>query len=56
MLEIFKMSSKTGDRFTAISDLQNKEECVLFQTGNCFEDQNSVIRNGCKSIPCFDNF
>ena len=34
MLAIFKNSSKTGDRFTAISDLLNNEERVLFQTGN----------------------
>ena len=31
MLEIFKMLSKTGDQFTAISDLQSNEEHVLFQ-------------------------
>ena len=34
MLEILKESSKTGDRFTAISDVQNDEERVLFQDGN----------------------
>ena len=34
MLEILEKSSKTGDRFTAISNLQNNEERVLFQTGN----------------------
>ena len=34
MLKILKKSSKTGDRFAAISDLQNNEERVLFQTGN----------------------
>ena len=34
MLEILKKSSKTGDRFLAVSDLQNNEERVLFQTGN----------------------
>ena len=28
------MSSKTGDQFTAISDLQYSEEHVLFQGGN----------------------
>ena len=33
MLETFKKSSKTGDRFTAISDLQNKEERVYFKLG-----------------------
>ena len=34
MPEILKKSSKTGDRSTAISDLQNNEEHVLFQAGN----------------------
>ena len=34
MPEILKKSSKTGDRFTAISDLQNNEEHVLYQAGN----------------------
>ena len=34
MSEILKKSSKTGDQFTAISDLQNNEERVLFQAGN----------------------
>ena len=34
MLEIFKKSSKAGDRLTATSDLQNNEERVLFQAGN----------------------
>ena len=34
MLEILKKSSETGDRFTAISDLQNNEEHVSLQTGN----------------------
>ena len=34
MLEILKKSSKTGDRFSAISDLQNNEERVLVQAGN----------------------
>ena len=32
--EILKKSSKTGDRFTAISDLQNNEERALFHAGN----------------------
>ena len=32
--EILKKSSKTGDRFTAIPDIQNNEERVLFQAGN----------------------
>ena len=32
--EILKKSSKTGDRFTAISDLQNNVRCVLFMAGN----------------------
>ena len=32
MLEIRKTSSKTGDRFTAISDLQDNGERVLCQT------------------------
>ena len=49
MLEILKMSSKTGDRFTAVSDLQNNEECVLFQTGNrqlhkSFQNKSIVLR------------
>ena len=34
MSEILKKSSKTGDRFTVISDLQNNEERVWFQPGN----------------------
>ena len=34
MPEILKKLSKTGDRFTAISDLQNNEEHVLFLAGN----------------------
>ena len=34
MPEILKMSSKTGDQFTATSDLQNNVERVLFQAGN----------------------
>ena len=34
MLKILKKSSKTGGRFTAISDLKNNEERILFQTGN----------------------
>ena len=34
MLEILKESSKTGDRFIAISHLQNNEERVLLQAGN----------------------
>ena len=34
MSEILKKSSKTGDQFTAISDLQNIEERVLLQAGN----------------------
>ena len=34
MQEILKMSSKTGDQFTAISDLQDNVEHVLFQDGN----------------------
>ena len=34
MPEILKKSSRTGDQFTAISDLQNNEERVLFQSGN----------------------
>ena len=29
-----KSRKKTGDQFTAISDLQNNEERVLFQVGN----------------------
>ena len=32
--EILKKSLRTRDRFTAISDLQNNEERVLFQAGN----------------------
>ena len=34
MPEILKKLSKTGDQFTAISDLQNNEERVLLQVGN----------------------
>ena len=34
MPEIPKKSSKTGDRFTATSDLQNNVERVLFQARN----------------------
>ena len=34
MREILKKSSKTGDRFTAVSDLKNNEERVLFQAAN----------------------
>ena len=34
MPEILKKLSKTGDRFTAISDLQSNEEHVLFRAGN----------------------
>ena len=34
MPEILKKSSKTGDRFTAILDLQNNVEHILFQAGN----------------------
>ena len=34
MPEILKKSSKTGVQFTAISDLQNNVEHVLFQVGN----------------------
>ena len=34
MPEILKKSQKTGDRFTATSDLQNNVERVLFQAGN----------------------
>ena len=33
MPKILKKTSKTGDQFTAISDLHNNEERVLFQTG-----------------------
>ena len=33
MLEILKKSSKTGDRLTAISDLQNNAERVYFKLG-----------------------
>ena len=33
MPEILKKSSKTGDRFTAISDLQNNVERVYFKLG-----------------------
>ena len=32
--EILRKSSKTGDRFTAISDLQSNVERVLLQVGN----------------------
>ena len=34
MPEILKKSSKTGDRFTTTSDLQNSMERVLFQAEN----------------------
>ena len=34
MSEILRKSSKTGDLFTAISDLQSNVERVLFQAGN----------------------
>ena len=34
MPEILKKSSKTGDQWTAISDLQNNVERVLLQVGN----------------------
>ena len=34
MSEILKKSSVTGNRFTAISDLQSNVERVLFQAGN----------------------
>ena len=34
MPEILNKSSKIGDQFTAISDLQDNEERVLFQVGN----------------------
>ena len=33
LLEILKKSSKTADRFTAISDLQNSEVHVYFKLG-----------------------
>ena len=31
--DFLKKSSKTGDRITAISDIQNNEECVSFHLG-----------------------
>ena len=34
MPEILKKSSKTGDRFTTTSNLQNNVEHVFFQAGN----------------------
>ena len=34
MPEILKKSSKTGDQFTAISNLQNNVERVLLQFGD----------------------
>ena len=34
MPKILNKSSKTGDRFTATSDLQNNVECALLQAGN----------------------
>ena len=34
MPEILNKSSKTGDQFMEISDLQNNKERVLFQPGN----------------------
>ena len=34
LLDFFKRSSKTRDRFTAISDLQNNDNRVSFHSGN----------------------
>ena len=42
MLKILKKSLKTGGWFTAISDLQNNQEHVLFQTGNKQPSQKSL--------------
>ena len=33
-LKSWKSNQKTGDRFAAISDLQNNEKRALFQAGN----------------------
>ena len=38
--EILQKLSKTREQFTAISDLQNNEELVLFQAGNRQLSQN----------------
>ena len=43
MLEILKKSSEKGERFTAISDLQNNEGRDSFQAGNK-ETQSKVLR------------
>ena len=40
MPEILKKSSKTGDQFTTILDLQSNKECVSFQAGNRQLSQN----------------
>ena len=34
ILEILKKSSKAGDRFAAVSDLQNNDERVVLEIGN----------------------
>ena len=39
MAEVLKTSSKTGDRVTAISDLQNNEEHVLFSGSQKFPEK-----------------
>ena len=33
LLDVLKNSSKTGGRFTTISDIQDNEECVSFHPG-----------------------
>ena len=45
--EILEKSLKTGDRFTAISDLQNNEKRALFQAGN-----RQLIRKFSKQVYC----
>ena len=44
MPEILKKSSNTGDRFTAISDLQNNVERVYFRVGIGNSTQSKVSR------------
>ena len=44
MLEILKKLSKTGDRFTAISDLQNNEELGIGNLIKSFQSKSIVPR------------
>ena len=46
-LEVLEKSSKRGDRFTAISDLQKNEERAFFQAGN-----RELIRKFSKQVYC----